>query len=187
MQVCKRIAIPKFHDRVSIVLGVFTGLFLTIDGIIRLNIIEGLIGLGLTIHMVDTFRLYKKHRIVKIIKTNTERLVYVTDRVGWWRDALKFAWSQFPFRVWVVICTLGITIGLLAGIGMTNLVLLVAIACLGWGMEVANSAVETLCDLIHPDYSPKVKIVKDAFASVPIFCYTAYVISWMILVIPRLI
>jgi len=77
-------------------------------------------------------------------------------------------------------------IGLLLGIGMTQLVLLVAIACIGWGMEVANSAMEYLLDIIHPSYSPKVKVVKDAFASVPIFVYSAYVISWLILVAPML-
>lgn len=67
---------------------------------------------------------------------------------------------------------------------MTRLVLLVAIACIGWGMEIVNSAMETLCDIVHPQYSPKVKVVKDAFAAVPIFVFSAYVISWLILVMP---
>lgn len=103
-----------------------------------------------------------------------------------WLDALRFAWKQKPFKVWVVICIVGIVIGLLVGIGMTELVLLVAIACLGWGLEIANTSIETLCDIIHPRYSPKVKIVKDAFSSVPIFAYSAYVICWLILVAPAL-
>ena len=84
------------------------------------------------------------------------------------------------------MCTVGITIGLLLNIGMTQLVLLVAIACVGWGMEIANTAIETLLDIVHPSYSKKVKIVKDAFASVPVFVFSAYVISWLILVMPTL-
>jgi diacylglycerol kinase len=108
-------------------------------------------------------------------------------RIGVWFDALKFAWRQPAFRWWLAICTVGIAIGLLLNIGMTRLVLLVAIACIGWGMEIANSAVEKLCDLVHPEYSEKVKVVKDAFAAVPIFVFSAYVVSWLILVMPSLV
>jgi len=104
-----------------------------------------------------------------------------------WLDALRFAWGQKPFRLWLVLCTAGIVIGLLLEVGMTQLVLLVAIACVGWGMEVANGAMEHLLDIIHPKYSPKVKVVKDAFAAVPIFMFSAYVISWLILVAPYLV
>lgn len=108
-------------------------------------------------------------------------------KVKVWLDALNFAWGQKPFRVWLGICTVGIVVGLLLNIGMTRLVLLVAIACIGWGVEVMNSAVEYLMDLVHPKYNSKVKVVKDAFAAVPIFVYSAYVISWLILVSPALV
>lgn len=111
----------------------------------------------------------------------------MVSKVKVWFDALRFAWRQKPFRAWLAICTVGIVVGLLLGIGMTRLVLLVAIACIGWGVEVMNSAVEYLMDIVHPDYSPKVKVVKDAFASVPIFVYGAYVVSWLILVAPLLV
>lgn len=101
-------------------------------------------------------------------------------------DALKVAWQEKAFRIWLVICTVGIVIGLLVGIGMTNLVLLVAIACLGLGMEVANTSIETLMNIIQPKRDARVKIVKDCFGAVPIFVYSAYLISWLILVLPSL-
>ncbi len=94
------------------------------------------------------------------------------------------AWKQLSFKIWLAICTLGIVIGLFAGVGMTNLVLLVSIACLGWAMEVANTSIEVLLDIVHPDYSTKVKVVKDTFATVPVFVFSAYVVSWLILVAP---
>lgn len=104
-----------------------------------------------------------------------------------WIDSIKFAWKDNSFRIGVVFCTLGIVIGLVVGIGMTKLVILIAVACLGWGLEIANTSIETLLDIVHPEYSPKVKIVKDAFSAVPIFIYTAYAICWIILVVPTLI
>jgi diacylglycerol kinase len=108
-------------------------------------------------------------------------------KLGIWFDALKFAWEQKPFRWWLLICTVGIVTGLLLGMGMTHLVLLVAIACMGWAMEIANGAIETLLDIVHPEYSVKVKVVKDAFAAVCVFMFSAYVISWLILVSPLLV
>ena len=102
-------------------------------------------------------------------------------------NGIKVAWKQKVFKVWLILCTIGIIIGIVSGIGMTQLVLLVAIACLGWGMEVANTSIEVLLDIVHPSYSEKVKVVKDCFSVVPIFVYSAYVISWLILVAPALI
>jgi len=102
-------------------------------------------------------------------------------------NALKIVWREKVFKIWIAICTIGIIIGLLVGIGMTQLVLLVAVACMGWAMEIMNTAVETMMDIVHPFYSEKVKVVKDLYAAVPAFIYSAYVISWLILVLPSLI
>jgi diacylglycerol kinase len=101
-------------------------------------------------------------------------------------NGIKIAWKQKVFRIWLAICTIGIILGIVVDVGMTQLVLLVAIACLGLGMEVANTSIEVLMDIVHPAYSEKVKIVKDCFSAVPIFVYSAYVISWLILVAPTI-
>jgi len=101
-------------------------------------------------------------------------------------DGIKVAWEEKVFRIWLAICTLGIIAGLVAGIGMTNLVLLVAISCMGLAMEIVNTGMENLMDMLYVGYSKKVKVIKDLFACVPIFLYSAYVISWLILVAPSL-
>ena len=182
--------IPKFHNRTSLYIGAFAGLLLIVHAVITFqwaSIYEAMVGLVLSIHCIDMVRYYKSHRIVKIVKTENERIIYKENKAKVWWNGLYFAWQQPVFKIWIAVCTIGILIGLLAGIGMTNLVILVVIACIGWGMEVANSAIELLLDIVHPEYSDKVKIVKDAFASVPCFVYSAYIICWLILVIPRLI
>jgi diacylglycerol kinase len=86
----------------------------------------------------------------------------------------------------VLVSILGIVFALVARIGTLKVTLLLAIALVGFGMEIANSSIETLCDIVHPGKSEKVKEVKDAFSAVPIFTYTAYVVSWLILVAPPL-
>ena len=102
-------------------------------------------------------------------------------------SAIGLAWQETSLKIGIGFCTVGIVIGLIVGIGMAQLSLLVAIALLGWGLEIANTSIETMMDIIHPKYSPKVKVVKDAFSAVPIFTYTAYAICWLILVAPTIV
>ena len=58
---------------------------------------------------------------------------------------------------------------------MSNLILMSVVISL----EMLNSTIETLCDLVHPSYHPKVKIIKDmAAGSVLIVA-----LSWLIVMI----
>ena len=112
---------------------------------------------------------------------------YLTRRIKWYTSAIRFAWRDTSFKVWVILCTVGIVIGLSVGLGMTKLALLVAITLLGWGLEVANSSIEKLVELIEPTHSPEVKIIKDAFGVAPALAFSTFVICWLILVLPTLI
>ena len=104
-----------------------------------------------------------------------------------WLSGIRLAWHNTIFRGMVAFSILGIVIGLVARIGTLKVSLLLAIACIAFGLEVANSSIEKLCDIVHPGKSAEVKVVKDAFSAVPIFAFTAYVVSWLILVLPALI
>ena len=53
----------KFHDKKSLCAGVLAG------GVVAT------IGVVLSLHCIDMIRFYKKHRIVKIEKTDTHRII----------------------------------------------------------------------------------------------------------------
>ena len=55
--------ISKFHDKQSLVAGAIAGVFVMAVGAV------------LSIHCIDMISYYKKHRIVKIEKTPTHRIV----------------------------------------------------------------------------------------------------------------
>ena len=55
--------ISKFHDRKSLYAGVGAGALVAVIGIV------------LSLHCLDMLGYYKKHRIVKIEKTDTNRIV----------------------------------------------------------------------------------------------------------------
>lgn len=78
---------PKFHDRLSLIIWMLSGLMLMMIGFAvgtsRITDNEWLFGLFITVfggvlafHCLDMFRYYKGHWIVKIVKSDTERIVY---------------------------------------------------------------------------------------------------------------
>ncbi len=79
--------LPKFHDRKSLVIGMMAGIVLVIIGwaigVDRLlpgrqwlvGLFIAMVGGALAIHCFDTLRYYRKHRIIKIEKTDTHRIV----------------------------------------------------------------------------------------------------------------
>lgn len=66
-------------------------------------------------------------------------------------------------------------------LGMLSFILMIVVM----GFEMLNTAFETLCDLVHPSYNEKVKIVKDVAAGavmmmslawLSVILYGAYII-----------
>jgi len=75
--------IPKFHDRKSLMGGILAGLFLIYSGMFHsvpvIGIIQMVIGGILAIHCFDMLKYWKKHQIVRIVKSDTERVVWEKD------------------------------------------------------------------------------------------------------------
>lgn len=78
---------PKFHDRKSLCIGILTSIILSLTGLlvaVEWNLVIGLFqavfGMILSVHCFDMLRYYKSHRIVRIVKTDTERLIYKQDK-----------------------------------------------------------------------------------------------------------
>lgn len=112
---------------------------------------------------------------------------YLTRRIVWYASAIRIALRDTSFRIWIPICTVSILVGVVCGIGMTRLCLLVALAILSLALEMANTAIEHLCNYIEPHNNPKIKLIKDTFGAVPALAFSAYVICWLILVMPSVV
>ncbi len=76
-------SLPKFHDKPSLYAGVIVGfclavgtLFLMVQSFHWFHLFQLSVGLVLGIHCLDMLRYWKRHRIVRIVKTDTERLIY---------------------------------------------------------------------------------------------------------------
>ncbi len=74
--------LPKFHDRKSLVVGAISGLSIWLWGIMDMLfpnpywwMIPMVMGGVLCVHCLDMIKYYKRHRIVKIEKTDTYRVI----------------------------------------------------------------------------------------------------------------
>ena len=65
----------------------------------------------------------------------------------------------------------------------------VLLLCMGLviGLEMVNYALENLCNLVHNDFHPLVKAVKDVAAAAVLWAAIASAVVGMIIFIPRII
>jgi len=191
----RKSAIPKFDSPAWLAIGTLAGVVLIIDGLWSIiaqhtdpffpfqvgRLFRMAFGIGLMIHCTNLLR----------VNLGKEKLLagavsWFKNRITWYTGAFRIAWLEKSFKIGVLACSAGIVVALLAGIGMTKLVILVAIALVGWGLEIMNSGMEHLMNNLSSGHDPVVKRVKDAFGAAPAFTYSAFWISWIILVVPTL-
>lgn len=65
---------------------------------------------------------------------------------------------------------------------------LVILLCIGAviSLEMLNSAVEKLCDIVHAEYHPVIKIVKDVAAGAVLFASIISVVIALIIFLPKI-
>lgn len=56
-----------------------------------------------------------------------------------------------------------------------------------FAFESINTAIEVLCDLYHPDFHPKIKIIKDLSASAVLIVTGAAIICGLFIFLPKLV
>jgi diacylglycerol kinase len=73
--------------------------------------------------------------------------------------------NEVNFRIHMAVAILVVGLGALSGINKTEW--LVIIFCIGWvaALEIMNTAVERLVDLVSPQYSDKAKQIKNMTAA----------------------
>jgi len=60
--------------------------------------------------------------------------------------------------------------------------------CIGavLSLEMINSAIEKLCDLVHPEYHPVIKIIKDVSAAAVLFASIISAIAAAVIFLPKI-
>lgn len=86
----------------------------------------------------------------------------ILTRAGFSLRGLGIAWrKERSLRTHVLISLALETLLVWRGVDPLWLAIVALAIALGWAMELANAAIETLCDRLHPARDPAIGAVKD--------------------------
>jgi len=91
-------------------------------------------------------------RILKSFKHAKDGLIH----------ALKF---ERNFRIQVYVGILVVALSIILSISTNNFLVILFVTCLLLSMELINSAIERLCNIITTKHHPEIKIIKDMAAA----------------------
>lgn len=93
---------------------------------------------------------------------------FVTGRfysIGYaFKGLSKLIFTEHSIIVQVIIISAFIALGSYLGITRLEWVAQLSISALVLGIEGLNTAIEKLCDFVHPDFSEKIGFIKDISA-----------------------
>jgi diacylglycerol kinase (ATP) len=97
------------------------------------------------------------------------------------------AQTQRHFRAQLIIAASTLFFAVWAGVPPVELALLAVTTAAVLGAELLNTAVETLTDLLHPDYSPAAAAVKDVAAGAALGAAVLALAVGLLVLLPRVI
>ena len=89
-------------------------------------------------------------------------------------------------RIQAVVATLVVTAGFIFGISAQEWLWVLLCIGLVLGLEMVNTAIETLANRLHPNQHPDIKIVKDVAAGAVLWAAVISVIVGVIIFLPKL-
>lgn len=63
-------------------------------------------------------------------------------------------------------------------------VLCIIIVC---SFEMINTAIEKLCDVVHPDFHPQIRVIKDVAAGAVLMAAVGSVVAGVVIFLPKII
>lgn len=95
--------------------------------------------------------------------------------------------NETNFRVHVLLLVLTIALGVALHISATEWLFIAGCSMLVLSMELLNTAVEKLCDLVTAEYHPLIKIIKDVAAGAVLISAAGSVLTGIIIFLPKII
>jgi len=119
--------------------------------------------------------------MIKFIYTRTKAIQYALE--GWWYviHTQKNIWVHALASVAVIL------LGAWLCLSRTDWAIIILTIALVWIVEVINTAIEALTDLVSPNYSQLAKISKDVSAAAVLIAAAASVIIGLLILGPPLL
>jgi len=102
------------------------------------------------------------------------------------QGAVQFFSKQRNAKIQTVMGIIAITLGFIVSISPYQWLLVLFCIGLVISLEMLNSAVEILCDMVTTDFHPKIKIIKDVAAGAVLVASIASLVIGLFIFIPAL-
>ncbi len=104
-----------------------------------------------------------------------------------WEGIVAFFKSQHNAWLHAGATVSVLLLGIWKQLSVTEWIFIVAMIGLVWTAELFNTAIEALCDMVHPGRHPQVKLIKDVSAAAVLVVAIAALIIGCIIFIPKFI
>ena len=98
-------------------------------------------------------------------------------------DVLK---EEQNFKVHLFVAMWVILFGVLFGVSPSEWCVLLLTISLVLTSEILNTALEKLCDLIHPEQNETVRVIKDVSAGMVLLCAIGALLIGIVIFLPKL-
>ncbi len=95
-------------------------------------------------------------------------------------------YTQVNMAVHFTAALLALTMAFYFNVSKTELGLIVLCIAMVIATELINTAIELLCDFIHPDRHEKIKQIKDISAGAVLITATAALVIGLVIFVPKL-
>jgi diacylglycerol kinase (ATP) len=93
--------------------------------------------------------------------------------------------TQPNFKIHIILSIVAIILGVLLKVSYTELTVLVLTIVFGLGVEMANTSIEAMTDLITTEYRKEAKIAKDVSAGMMFLVAIGAIIVASLIFLPR--
>jgi diacylglycerol kinase len=107
---------------------------------------------------------------------------------GYALAGLKYSWrTQRHLRIHAVIAALAVGAGLVLSLTATEWALILTLITLVTALELLNTVVEVVVDLVTPEYHPLAKVAKDVAAGAVLVAAMGAVAAAATIFLPRIV
>ncbi|MEJ8841316.1 diacylglycerol kinase family protein [Lacibacter sp. H375] len=95
--------------------------------------------------------------------------------------------SEVNMRIHIIAAVLACIAGFYFSLTLTEWIVIILCIVLVISFELINTAIEELCNMVHPEQHPVIKKVKDIAAAAVLVAATGSVVAALIIFLPKLI
>ena len=95
--------------------------------------------------------------------------------------------EELNFRVHVLAAVVVITMGFCFKISVTEWLFVIGCSAMVMAMEMLNTAVEKICNLVSSEFHSLIKFIKDVSAGAVLICAIASALTGAIIFLPKII